>query len=73
MVHHERQHRLGEKRDPDEYEDQRRFRQYGDHDRPAGPDAGIGAAGIETRQRDHEGSEGQDKAAAEDIAHVRQR
>ena len=73
MIHHEGQHRLGEKRDADEDEDQRRFRQYGDHDRPAGPDAAIGAAGVETRQRDHEGSEGQDQPAAEDVAHVGQR
>ena len=73
MIHHEGQHRLGEQRDADENEDQRRLRKDRDHDRPARPDAAIGAAGVETRQRDHEGSEGQDQPAAEDVAHVRQR
>ena len=73
MVDDEGQHRFREKRDPDENENQRRLGENRDHDRAARSDAAIGAARFEPRERDHEGTERQDQAAAENVAHVGQR
>ena len=73
VVHDEGQHGLGEQRDADEHQDQRGFRQDGHHHRAAGADAAIGAGGVQPSERDHERTESQDQAAAEDVAHVGQR
>ena len=73
VIHHERQHRLGEQGDTDEHQDERRFGEDGDHDRPARADAAISTGGIQAGQRDHERGKRQDQPAAENVAHVRQR